>query len=70
MNIHDTLHRMIVTFKSSHPQDPKFVYIGHEEWHQLMADNRRFMRMDESGKESFMGIEIVRVDKVNHLNVA
>ncbi len=47
-------------------QQPKYIYVGEFEYRELkeMAD-----RVTSECKDEFMGIEVVRVNRNNHVNV-
>lgn len=69
--IHEVLRRRLLLFRASYQKDPEYVYLGRQEWHELLADHQGTLGRDpEKGKESFMGITIIRVNQENHLNIA
>lgn len=68
--IHETLHMQLTLFQMTYHRDPEYVYLGHQEWHELLATHRGTMRRNhETGDEYFAGIKIIRVNEENHLNI-
>jgi hypothetical protein len=67
MNIVELLQDKILKLKMNN-QQPAYVYVGELEYHELRALAHRVVSISEI-KDEFMGIELVRVYRNNHINV-
>lgn len=69
--IYKILRMQLMLFKAAHYRDPSYVYLGHQEYGELLAVHQgTYKRDSESDSEWFMGIQVIRVNQESHLNVA
>lgn len=68
--IHDVIRRRVMLFYVAYHKDPEYVYLGHKEWCELVAYPHGTVMHPSENHERFMGIELIRVAKESHLNVA
>jgi hypothetical protein len=69
MTTFELLHDKILRLRINN-QQPKYVYVGEFEYRELenLADRASSFRENDKRCE-FMGIEVIRVNKNNHINV-
>ena len=51
--------------------DAKYLYVGYHEYYELKyyANNIHGIKLNVVDKERCCGLELIKVDKLNHLNV-
>jgi len=64
MEVFELLHDEILKLRMNN-QQPKYIYVGGFEYCEL----KKIMDTTNEGKDEFMGIELIRVDRNNHINV-
>lgn len=66
----ELLHDEILTLRMNN-QQPRYIYIGEFEYRELeeRANRAIIERAIGECKDEFRGIEVVRVNRTNHINV-
>jgi len=65
----DILVKKIKEYQYYHRESPNVIYVGNNEWYELMEDVKIFNYINEKDENKFMGINVVEVNRKNYLKV-